>query len=244
MAPNRGSIDQVFEFVEVCETLTSVEECMNAIRPIVADLGFSSFILTGLPLLNRPLEPFVLLDSWPSGWVERYSSQNYFEVDPVGQNVLATSSPFQWGDAPDRRDKSLSRQLLGEAAELGLRDGFCVPIHGATGWQSAFSFAHDRLIDASPRELAATHLLALTVYGRLRLLHGEEPYAKKKLTPREHQVLTWAAAGKSAWETSALLGISEATVITHLDHIRRKLNAANTTHAVVVAMQIGELQPR
>jgi hypothetical protein len=54
MAPNRGSIDQVFEFVEVCETLNSVEECMNTIEPIVADLGFSSFVLTGLPLLNRP----------------------------------------------------------------------------------------------------------------------------------------------------------------------------------------------
>jgi LuxR family quorum sensing-dependent transcriptional regulator len=175
--------------------------------------------------------------------MERYSSRNYFEVDPVGQNVLATSSPFLWSDAPDQRDKSLSRQMLGEAAEFGLRDGFCVPIHGATGWQSAFSFAHDRQIDASPGKLAAAHLLALTVSGRLRILHGEERYARKGLTPREREVLTWAAAGKSAWETSALLGISEATVITHLDHIRRKLNAANTTHAVVVAMQIGELQP-
>ncbi|GEO12927.1 helix-turn-helix transcriptional regulator [Microvirga aerophila] len=242
MAPNCGSIDQVFEFVEVCETLTSFEECMHAIRPIVADLGFSSFILTGLPLLNRPLEPLVLLDSWPGGWMERYSSQNYFEVDPVGQNVLATSSPFLWGDAPNQRDESLSRPMLGEAAEFGLRDGFCVPIHGATGWQSAFSFAHDRKIDASPRELAAAHLLALTVYGRLRILHSEEPHARTRLTPREREVLTWAAAGKSAWETSALLGISEATVITHLDNTRRKLNAANTTHAVVVALQTGELQ--
>ena len=62
-----------------------------------------------------------------------------------------------------------------------------------------------------------------------------------KLTPRKHEVLTWAAVGKSAWETSALLGISEATVITHLDHIRRKLNVATTTRAVV-ALQTGELQ--
>jgi LuxR family quorum sensing-dependent transcriptional regulator len=242
MAPTRGSIEEVFEFVQVCETLTSVEAVMRAIRPIVGDLGFSSFILTGLPLLNRPLKPLVLLDSWPSGWMERYSSRNYFEVDPVGQNVLATSSPFLWGDAPYRRDKTLSRQMMGEAAEFGLRDGFCVPIHGATGWQSAFSFAHDRPIDASPGELAIAHLLALTTYGRLRILHGEELPARR-LTPREREVLVWAAAGKSAWETSALLGISEATVITHLDHIRRKLNAANTTHAVVVALQIGELQP-
>ncbi len=232
----------MFDFVETCETLTSVEAVMRAIRPIVGDLGFSSFILTGLPLLNRPLEPLVLLDSWPSGWMERYSSRNYFEVDPVGQNVLATSSPFLWGDAPYRRDKTLSRQMMGEAAEFGLRDGFCVPIHGATGWQSAFSFAHDCPIDASPGELAIAHLLALTTYGRLRILHGEELPARR-LTPREREVLVWAAAGKSAWETSALLGISEATVITHLGHIRRKLNAANTTHAVVVALQVGELQP-
>jgi LuxR family quorum sensing-dependent transcriptional regulator len=205
MASSGGSIDQVFEFVEVCETLTSVEECMNAINPIVADLGFSSFILTGLPLLNQSLEPLVLLDSWPGGWLERYSSRDYFEVDPVGQNVLATSTPFLWSDAPNQRDKSLSRQMLGEAAEFGLTDGFCVPIHGATGWQSAFSFAHDRKIDASPMELAAAHLLALTTYGRLRILHGDEPYARKRLTPREREVLTWAAAGKSAWETSPCL---------------------------------------
>ena len=137
MASNRGSTDQVFEFVEVCETLTSVEECMNAIRPIVAAL-----VLFVHPRRAPAPEPtLALLDSWPSGCMERYSSRNYFDVNPVGQNVLATSSPLLWGNAPDRRDKSLSRKMLVEAAEFGLRDRFCVPIHGATGWQSAFSFA-------------------------------------------------------------------------------------------------------
>jgi LuxR family quorum sensing-dependent transcriptional regulator len=63
----------------------------------------------------------------------------------------------------------------------------------------------------------------------------------QRLTPREREVLTWAAAGKSAWETATILSISEKTVIHHLDHIRRKLDAANTTQAVVVALQAGEL---
>ena len=63
------------------------------------------------------------------------------------------------------------------------------------------------------------------------------------VTTREREVLTWAAAGKSAWETSAILCISEATVITHLDNIRRKLNASNTTQAVVTALRFGDLQP-
>ena len=184
MAPTRGCIESVFEFVAACEALPSVDAVMDAIRSAVAELGFSSFIVTGLPLLNGPLEPLVLLNCWPDGWFERYCSENYFEIDSIGQNVLATSSPFLWGRAPYRKDKALSKQMMGEAAEFGLADGFCVPIYSATGWQSAFSFAHDRKIDAGPKELAAAHLLALTAYGRLRVLLGEEPQARRTLTPR------------------------------------------------------------
>lgn len=243
MAFRRRYIERVFDFVERCQDLTSLHAVMRELQSIIVDLGFSSFIVTGLPLPNRPLEPLVLLSSWPEGWFERYTSQHYFQIDPVGQNVFATTSPFRWGDAPYRKDKALARTMMGEAVEFGLADGFCVPIYTATGWQSAFSFASERRLDIGRKELAAAHLLALTAHGCLRALLGEESRIRRKLTPREREVLTWAAAGKSAWEISAILGISEATVITHLDNVRRKLNVANTTQAVVAALQSGELQP-
>lgn len=73
----------------------------------------------------------------------------------MGQNVLATSSPFRWGNAPFRVDKILSKRMMGEAIEFGLVDGFCVPIYSATGWQSAFSFASNHRLDSGPKELAA-----------------------------------------------------------------------------------------
>jgi LuxR family quorum sensing-dependent transcriptional regulator len=243
MASRHLYIERVFDFAERCQDLACTEAVMADLQAIVADLGFSSFIVTGLPLPNRPLEPLVLLSSWPEGWFERYTSQDYFQIDPVGQNVFATTAPFRWGDAPYRKDKSLARTMMGEAVEFGLVDGFCVPIYTATGWQSAFSFASAVRLDIGPKELAAAHLLALTAHGRLRTLLGEEPRARGRLTLREREVLTWAAAGKSAWETSTILGISEATVITHLDNIRRKLQVANTTQAAVTALQSGELQP-
>ncbi|MCB5174802.1 MULTISPECIES: helix-turn-helix transcriptional regulator [Microvirga] len=244
MAFRHHYIERVFDFVERCRELASADAVMRELQATVADLGFSSFIVTGLPLPNRPLEPLVLLSSWPEDWFERYTSQDYFQIDPVGQNVFTTTSPFRWGDAPHRRDKALAQTMMDEAVEFGLADGFCVPIYTATGWQSAFSFASEYRLDAGPKELAAAHLLAVTAHGRLRALLGEEqPRVRQKLTPREREVLTWAAAGKSAWETSAILGISQATVITHLDNIRRKLHVANTTQAVVAALQSGELQP-
>jgi LuxR family transcriptional regulator, quorum-sensing system regulator BjaR1 len=241
MASSHLYIERVFDFVERCQDLTSTDAVMEELQSIVAELGFSSFIVTGLPLPNRPLEPLVLLSSWPADWFERYTTQDYFQIDPVGQNVFATTSPFRWGDAPYRKDKDLSRTMMGEAVEFGLVDGFCVPIYTATGWQSAFSFASERRLDVGPKELAAAHLLALTAHGRLRALLGEEPCVRQRLTQREREVLAWAAAGKSAWETSTILGISEATVITHLENTRRKLHVANTTQAVVAALQSGEL---
>jgi LuxR family quorum sensing-dependent transcriptional regulator len=227
MPADPPAIERVFEFVEQCADLATPEAVLERLQNIVAELGFSFFILTGRP----------------AGWFERYASQDYFQIDPVGQNVLATSSPFRWDAAPYRKDQDQARQMMGEAVEFGLKDGFCVPIYTATGWQSVFSFASAHRLDLGRKEFAAAHLLAITAHGKVRTLSGQNDRLRQKLTHREREVLTWAAAGKSAWETSSILRISEATVVTHLDNIRRKLDVANTTQAVVVALQTGELQP-
>ncbi|MET0430136.1 MAG: LuxR family transcriptional regulator [Microvirga sp.] len=217
-----------------------------ALRKETDRLGISSFIVTGLPLPRRPLEPLVLLNAWPQGWYDRYIANDYFRIDPVGQHNFVTSSPFRWSEAQQGRQGRRGdriRVVMSEGAEFGLKDGYCVPIHSATGWQAAISFASDQSLDLSRRDLAAAHMLAITAHGRLRLLMGESDIRSFTLTPREREVLTWAAAGKTAWETSTILRISEATVITHLDNIRRKFNVANTTQAVTQALQSGELQP-
>jgi len=59
------------------------------------------------------------------------------------------------------------------------------------------------------------------------------------LTAREREVLTWAAQGKSAQDIAEILGISKRTVEEHTHSACRKLNAANRTHAVAVAMHEG-----
>jgi LuxR family transcriptional regulator, quorum-sensing system regulator BjaR1 len=243
MALNNNSFEKVFEFVETCEKLTDVDGVLAAVKEIAEPFGFSSFIITGLPLPNRPLDPLVLGSSWPAEWSERYLSQDYFHIDPIGQHAFTTSTPFRWSAVPYRKDVKRAQQMMAEAIEFGLKDGLLVPIFTASGWQSAISYASAYSLDLGPKEIAAAHLLAITAHGRLRTLLGDEHIARQKLTPREREVLTWAAAGKSAWEASAILGVSEVTVISHLNNVRRKLNVANTTQAVVVALQTGELQP-
>jgi DNA-binding CsgD family transcriptional regulator len=57
------------------------------------------------------------------------------------------------------------------------------------------------------------------------------------LTPRELEVLTWVAKGKTAWEAATILHISKRTVDGHMQTIIQKLGAVNRTHAVAIALQ-------
>ncbi|WP_048648247.1 LuxR family transcriptional regulator [Nitratireductor soli] len=86
----------------------------------------------------------------------------------------------------------------------------------------------DHLVARAKAKLGAGHAL-----HRL----GERP----KLTPREKECLQWASLGKSEWEVSQILGISEHTAEKHLLNAKTKLGAANRAHAVAEAIRCGVL---
>lgn len=71
----------------------------------------------------------------------------------------------------------------------------------------------------------------------VRRLAGDVPPAR--LTMREIECLAWAAQGKSEWEMSRILGISEHTAEKHLINARVKLGAVNRAHAVATAIRRG-----
>ena len=52
-----------------------------------------------------------------------------------------------------------------------------------------------------------------------------------RLTPREEDILTWIARGKTRAEIAVILTLSEDSVKTYTERARRKLNAVNTTQA-------------
>ncbi len=64
-----------------------------------------------------------------------------------------------------------------------------------------------------------------------------------RLTPREIDILTWVARGKTREEISIILSLSTNSVKTYTERARRKLNAVNTTQAVVIALTLGLITP-
>lgn len=59
------------------------------------------------------------------------------------------------------------------------------------------------------------------------------------ITSREREVLLWIREGKSTWDISHILGISERTVKFHARNITQKLDATNRAHAVAIAIKRG-----
>ena len=65
------------------------------------------------------------------------------------------------------------------------------------------------------------------------------PKAKYSLTPREIEVLNWLKDGKTSWEISKILNISERCTNFHADNIKCKLGTVNRTQGVAIA--VGEI---
>jgi DNA-binding NarL/FixJ family response regulator len=115
------------------------------------------------------------------------------------------------------------------------------------------------LKSAPPRELAGAirtvadgdALLAPDITRRLIQDYVQRPrpsgasvQAFDALTPRETEVFTLIARGRSNGEIGAELYLSEPTVKTHVTRIFAKLGVRDRVQAVVLAYEAGLVQPR
>jgi len=101
--------------------------------------------------------------------------------------------------------------------------------------------------DFSDRECAFLDLVRepLSALYRHLLARGRPAsgFATLPVTPREREVLSWLAAGKTDQEIAEILGMSPRTVHKHLQHIYEKLGVETRTAAVMRAMELGSRSP-
>src|SRR5260221_52904 len=102
------------------------------------------------------------------------------------------------------------------------------------------------LKDTSPQELIAAVRAAAQGESRLhptvatrvlREMHAQEQSPLNELTPRELEVLSQIARGRSNYEIATALAIGEGTVKMHVSNILSKLHLADRTQAAIYALQ-------
>lgn len=98
-------------------------------------------------------------------------------------------------------------------------------------------------VDFLAPRIASLTLLAAMCNAGMRVLAGRSGRVGplQDLTKREFQCLYWAAAGKTALETSGILDIAMRTANFHLQNAIEKLGAANKYQAIVIATRLGLL---
>lgn len=103
-----------------------------------------------------------------------------------------------------------------------------------------------RLADGDARELRVQYLGPVGLGERMYLLElrpAQAPrlsrIAQAALTPREAEVLSWVAKGKTNKDVGDILGMSPRTVNKHLEHIYEKLGVE--TRAAAAALAAGQM---
>ena len=74
-------------------------------------------------------------------------------------------------------------------------------------------------------------------FRRNELSANESTYLS--LTDREIECLLWCARGKTSFEISKIVGLSEHTINQYIVSACRSLETVNRTHAVVMALKLG-----
>jgi LuxR family quorum sensing-dependent transcriptional regulator len=237
----RSAFDLIGDF----ERLSTPSAVINRLATALHSYGYSAFLVTGVPEPPDRVEPYILANGWPAEFAEQYSRANYYLDDPIAAWCRRTVDPYEWAEAQydfTRQPRAAEVMLL--AADHGMKRGFCVPIVRGSGAHACVTMAGERP-DFHPRAKRAIHIISLFAHASVvRTLRGEQERTtneQKRLTKREREALQWAAVGKSAWETSVIMNISERTVIGFLANAQRKLNASNRTHAVVAAIRAREI---
>jgi DNA-binding CsgD family transcriptional regulator len=104
--------------------------------------------------------------------------------------------------------------------------------YALVGLHTPWSARHAKLL-----QRIVPHLNAALARGAAN--QARSTVEKDPLTARELEVLHWVANGKSDVEIGTILSISVHTVHIHVRNIKRKLDAANRTHAVMRAVRSG-----
>lgn len=232
--------DLANEALDFCEGLMGFAELVeiaDAFQCAIARFGLDHFIITDIPGVDQRFERAVLLRRWPPGWFEAYAGESFVRADPVIRLCRSTTALFEWTEAPyDPEREPRALEVMRRAIEFGLVRGLSLPIHGLDGLETYFSVS-GRSPELTRRTRPALHLMMMYAFERLCQVATHEAPGANPLTPREQDVLCWAANGKSAAVTAELLAITERTVNAHAGAAIAKLGASNRTQAIVRAMK-------
>ena len=192
--------------------------------------------------------------SLPLRFCEEYERNKYLSMDGLAAQNFKTYEVQYWSMSArayyrPRSGVLIKAEIPREAVDylslltdFGITSGYAhgcpTPATGEGGSYCGF-FGPSVKYDLRMVEI----LEHLTPHLNLALLRAADRERKDAcevvLSARETEVLNWLKAGKSSWDISVVLGVSERTINFHVYNLMGKLGALNRPQAVAIAIRRG-----
>lgn len=238
--------------IEALSGASTAQELTEHISSYTADSGFDNFgIAITLSRKFRKKNFFFTHSNYSDEWDLTYKSLKnpLFAKDDARAQVSMNKMPAgAWRAVGEMSyTNSFKRWLphadsqLKKASDFGIRCGITVPLSiqnlewGFITFSSRSDFSiqdlESQLLDALIFTNRAASIFERIVLDRSLVTHN--------LSKRELEILKWSAIGKTSWEISSILSISERTVNFHLSNIANKMGVRGRRAACSLAIAKG-----
>lgn len=203
-----------------------------------------SRVIGGIAQLNSngTFEEFnsVINVSYSNDWLYTYCKRKYADSDLVLQSILSTFHTQVWEQTYRKTATPKQLEFVEEARGYDLSHGMTTGmLEPGRNFASFFSFAGGDFENTLRYKDFLEYLLPHLHRLMLMTLNTTPVNPMKGLSPRELMVLEWMKQGKTNWEISQIIGVSERTVRFHVESIFGKLDVGSRTQAVACAIEKG-----
>jgi LuxR family quorum-sensing system transcriptional regulator CciR len=234
------------ELCRIVEAAGSVDDLAVAMTAVATKLGFQFYALSHHVDIARAGGDAIRLHNYPARWADYYDSRSLSVSDPVHRASHVTSYGFCWSSMPAMIPLTCEdKKVLALGREQGIGDGFTVPANVAGEARGSCSFANEAGRPMRTELLPFAQFAGAFAFEAARRLItprgiiGGSPMPR--LTDRQRDCVMWVARGKTDWEISRILGVTEETVRRHIKMAREKLGVGKRTLLAVRALFDGSL---
>lgn len=221
----------------LCSNEEDLKELVNRLHEVIS----YDFAVSGAARTDNHgniLSYKIINLNYPADWLKLYAEKEFYKIDDIVKENFTSFNLQRWKDT--FRKRSTSKEFVFHAEDFGLQDGFTHGQKTPTGNTGSLLSISGNSVEYNTRtemilELVVPHFHQVIT----RITNQQSKNNIPPLSKREIEVLNWLQQGKSSWDISMILHISERTVNFHINNIKQKLDVVNRLQAVSVAVQQG-----
>lgn len=201
----------------------------------IGDVAIIHFPQQGAP---DPACSWAMQRGWKN-WSRRYFAGGLMSSDPIRAHAAVSCVPFRWSEVPNLRSISPEEDRHHqEMMQHYQDDGLAIPVFGPGGRNGYVVLAFPKGFTLSSRVMAEFRVVSQFAHQRSCELVSLR-VKSAPLSPREQEVLSWMARGKSNSVIADIIGVSSNTVDTHVRRIFVKLQVSDRVSAAIIGMGHG-----